>query len=432
MSGPKYSEAELAMMRAIEEERRRLCQDIAREVERLKRCLNDIKNLGKKAVLVHEEKEVSGIITKLESYQEAIKKEVGVLESVVGSRNNDTIRNALEAADFDYDSFDKYMSESEKKIMKCREKRIEKHLEKIAQIRQKSIQTAETGETEKREIIPKEFLDSEINRIKLLLDNLDKRADAVFLSKDEPEKLRDCVMAVLDDTERDNYSMYEELNRIEINKIEPFERKIKKLEKEADELDRKLSAELATYHRICAEIGVEPKKFQFRKESIEEIRYACAELLDQCDLSVDLSALMKGIKESLTGLGYSYLGEKEENRDLYRQIYGIHDNIILHVIYDSTGRVTMEVAIKDNISRVPQPREKEGIVKEQEKFCKDYEKIFDAVNRQGIALRKKAEMPCNPAFAKVINTSEFTCPEQSTDDYYEYYSDRTTKYLHVK
>ncbi len=432
MSGPKLSEAELARIREMEEERRRLCQDVAREIEKFKRHLSDLNMLIHKAVLVNDEDAVSDVVATLNAYQKKVKKCMEKLEKTAGVSNNETIREALQEAYFDHDAFEILMSESDQTVTDCRKKITKEFLKKMAAARksanQKSVGRNSKTEAE-REIISKEFLNSEKERIDLLLDQLEKRAESVFLSKEAVGKLRRRISEITNDTGRDNYSMYEELNRIEITMIEPFERKVKRLEKEADELDIKLSAELATYHRICREVGVEPKKFRFSKESIEEIRYACAELLDQCDLGADISALMKGIKESLTALGYNYIGEKEENRDLYRQIYGIHDNIILHVIYDSTGRVTMEVAIRDTVSRSPQPREKEGIVKEQKKFCGDYEKIFNVINQRGIALRKKAEMPCDPAFARVIDSTEFTCAEKAEEDYYTFYADRTAKYL---
>ena len=179
-----------------------------------------------------------------------------------------------------------------------------------------------------------------------------------------------------------------------------------------------------------------PKKFAFEEASIEAIRYECAGILAGSTQNGDLRILMKNVRESLVKLGYSYLGEKEEDRDFAREIYRIHDDVILHVIYDSTGRVTMEVAVEDEKDREPHPREVEKLVKEQVNFCSEYEKIFHAINEKGLAFRKENMYPVSPDFAQVINTSGFVnagagsaAGAAAVDDYFEMYGLRESKYL---
>ena len=108
------------------------------------------------------------------------------------------------------------------------------------------------------------------------------------------------------------------------------------------------------------------------------------------------------------------------------------ENAVLHVIYDSEGKVTMEVAAADDTDREPHPREVDTIVKEQEKFCDAYESVFERINEKGVSFRKEMMCPCGPEFAQVINVSEF---EKSADEeaqtFDEMYADRKTKYLYV-
>ena len=235
---------------------------------------------------------------------------------------------------------------------------------------------------------------------------------------------------ILSDEEKDTYSVFIEVHRLDVRKIRPLREQIEDMEREADALDELLSAELARYHMLCMEAGINPKKFPFRQESLEAIRYECGKLLAGRSENSDIRLLMKRVRESLSKLGYEYLGEKEEDLDFYREIYRIHDHVVLHVMFDSTGKVTMEVAVEDDRDRLPHEREVEMLVQEQVKFCDEYEKIFQLINEQGMLFQKEAMFPPSPEFAQVINRSEFACEKDAAGDYScDMYLDRKEKYL---
>ena len=447
MSGPKISEAELKRLRMIEEERRKLFQELVAIRDEMKRNAKDASDIQSMMVCVYGMEEIRKKSKKLSEIQNEIDHSLSRVEEVLRSTDNEQIKKEikkLSARDKDSAA----IREVRSFVVSVREKHIEEQIAKVKAASQKSLQQAEEKSTGSgmsyaeyvKDIFPDGFVTSEQARILALLAELKERAEAVekFKKKEERGVLtgrhaetEKKVKELLEDTGRDNFSMYEELHRLDVMYVRTLRDKIEKAEEEADRLDRALSEELARYHALCAGAGEEPRKFAFEWESVQAIRYECGRLLSEETDDGKIRALMKNVRESLKELGYVYLGEKEEGICFYREIYRVHDNVILHVIYDSDGKVTMEVAMEDDCDRVPMPREIDEQVKEQQNFCSDYERIFDAINAKGIGFKKDTLFEPDPAFAQIINTSDFNRETvEEKNDYYDYYADKTQKYLY--
>ena len=449
MSGPKMSAADIKRFRLFEQDRRRFCQDLVRLNDLQKRRLQSIAALQDLCIGVMEEDEIKFRMQKLDTLSSEIKASTQRIAAVLAERNNEDMKEVLQNVSVKFEGVESFFEETEILVRKTRDtyfERVVAGAKNAAGIAGHSMDAnpgpefKSTEELRKEQIAAfEELAKEEAARVLRVLGDLKTRAAITGMKEAESMRLYDEVSALCAEG-RDAFSLYEEVHRLDVMKVRPIRDAIEKEEKRLDNLDARLSMELAKYHTLCSEYDVLPKKFSFAEESIEAIRYECAALMAKHSETGDLRILMKNIRKSLVGLGYSYLGEREEDRDFAREIYRIHDDVILHVIYDSTGRVTMEVAVEDTTDRAPHPREVDKLVKEQVLFCEEYEKIFHAINQRGLEFRKENLYPVSPDFAQVINTTEFTkaggtgsvagAPSVAAgDDFYEYYASRESKYL---
>ena len=450
MSGPKISVAELERMRKQEEEHRNLLQSIFRLQSIFVRQEEAARQLEKMLNPISEQDGAGVFSDRLESVQVNIRK-IGYNVTYTSKEfarkleeeSNEYLGNVLKRLNGIVRENDELLKQADAVGDVIRRNYIEGVLEQYRssfvegvldkyRVPSSEVFKGNSGDelkSEERESVL-EAVKSEADRISAELMLLQPRLRKVKISRADIERIRDHLNVSISDKNRDPEMIYQEIHRIDLFEFRPLRSRVEKLEAEADELDELLSSELAKYHVLCYEAGETPKKFAFRKESLTEIRYECGRIIEQRETEdIDVTLIMQKVRQSLLDLGYEYIGEKCESLKTYREAYRIHDNVVLHVIYDSNGRITMEVAIEDDCDRQPYQREIEMIVGEQESFCKSFERIFEAINQNGLALRKEQMFPCSPDFAEIINTSEFSGSEENSYDLYVDYRDYGHKYL---
>lgn len=434
MSGPKVmtlSEDEIRRreeqekLRREEEERLLLVQEKIRESEKANRLLYSLSDFQKKLAQVIHIKEAEAISINITKQVDALQKLLANWNSVLSTKNNKAIKEYINNLHILTRNTKTTMQAFEKDISDVRTHYIEDLMKTVSQKTGKKKKEANPIVPE----IPQSVISSEFNRLKDLLESIEQRGKRVRFSPfpDAEAILMDLKKSVTNG-KREAFMDYEEIHRIDVFQIRPLLDKLEKKEKEYDLLDSKLSKELAIYHALCKEFEIEPKQFLFAEESILEIRSATAEIIQRENPFFCCSEYMEKMRSLLSGMGYSYIGEKEEDRKIYRQLYHIHDNVVLHVIYDSTGRVTMEVALEDDHSRMPLKHEVEQMVKEQISFCNGFSTIFREIETSGLALDKAMLYPADPSFATVIDSSGFDKVADNSADYLMFESTET-KYL---
>lgn len=418
MSGPKISATEMKRLHLFEEERRRLLQDLVRLKEELKQRGKDISNLSVMMLPFYSDEEAKEHAKVLGNLEKSVNESLPRIEAALLDGTNLHMKEVLTQLLSKHDKDEEMLRGKEERIYELREKWL-------------GAATVSAKES-KTPGFSMEAAAGECNRILALLDDLIARSEECRLESGELKKLKSEITELKEDTGRDGFSLFSEIHHLDLMKIRPIRERIEKEERRLNKLDERLSAELARYHMLCRAADAEPEKFALEEASVERIRYACGELLSKIKAGSDIRLLMKTVRESLEEYGYTYLGEREEDIEFTRELYQINTDTVLHVIYDSMGRITMEVAAFDTKDREPHPREVERLVKEQEKFCADYEKIFHLINEHGLSMRKEAMYPPSPDFAQVINTSGFDCPKQAAGNLSdEMYLDRKTKYLQM-
>lgn len=437
MSGPKVLSAEeIRMMeeererqrieQAKREERMRLVQEQFRKCDILKRQISIANEMQAALVSIMDNPEAAEISARLHTITLANQQAIESWSALEQSEDNDVLRNHVNGLDAVIMSTEGVLNSVKYPIESMRSAHIEKMMSRVVTKDDTNVKKAENT---KRPDIPEEALENEARRILAQIKILKPRVEEAGLDMEMLNTIEQQVHDSLSDDKRERWMIFEEIHRIDVFRLRPFVSTLERQEAENDALEAELSEALAKYHSLCSMYHIEPKQFPFKRESVTEIRYACGDLIEQFSQAVDCEAIMKRVRATLTEMGYRYIGQKEESRRYYRQIYRIHGDTILHAVFDSTGRVTMEVAIESDSDRQPNAREISSIVREQETFCNSFERIFDSLDEHGLVMRKDMMCPCGAEYAQIINTSGFT-KEQGKDEFdYSIYSSRKRKYL---
>lgn len=436
MSGPKTLSPEEIRMRQEAEERHRLAQEMYRQCETLRRNLATC-DAALLQLIQCDMPEASVLSQRINEIRSHTNLEIADCALISETTDNAALRNRVTNLQTFIQQTEGVLPQLSTEAEELRMQSINSILQRIsAESAAKQQTTYLFGSTAMVEPdVPEAVLSSEISRLQETLQLIKKRAERIGypVSKRYNECHKDLSELAASQNNRKRYMVFQDLHRLNLIHIKTLLSDVERAEEVYDKLDAALSVELATYHALCKEYGIKPQKFAFDEKSVQDIRYASAAILQTHGLEVDYKGTMQRIRESLSNMGYSYLGEKEEDRHVCRQIFRVHDQTILHVIYDSTGRVTMEVAIEDTCDREPQAREIKSIVNEQGEFCNSFDRILQGMARDGIHMRKELMCPVGEEFAQVINTSEFKkVPEQKYYEDYSMYSAPLLKYKEIK
>ena len=435
MSGPVFLSPEQIRMRAEAEERLRLVQDQFRKSESVKRLMNGIEDVQKILAQVAEISCAKEISRKLSAFTRQCQRALDKWESLSSTTRNEELRQYNAELDQILEAIPSQVEKLRAEAVSVRDSYVKGLLRSIPvpEEHRTGMEDARILVFERPEI-PPELVRTENARLLEQLDSMKSRADRIkALRGTDFSALRAEIKDISGTGRRDNGMVYQDLHQLDVMVLQPLNNKLEEAEAAWDRLDQELSRELAVYHAVCAEYGIVPRAFTFRPQSVQEIRYATADILQHHCLTVNCKEIIDRVRGILIGLGYAYIGEKEEDRQVVRHIYRIHDRSILHVIFDSTGRVTMEVAMESEEDRTPSGREAQQIVSDQGAFCKGFEHLLECLNRDGLAMKKDMLCPGGEEYAQMISTSGFTkAPESRTSFDYSIYEMPEKKYLEMR
>ena len=225
------------------------------------------------------------------------------------------------------------------------------------------------------------------------------------------------------------------LHQLDVYDVQLLADRLRKYERDARALDEVLSRHLAVYDALCEETGMRPvDAFPFREESIREIDAACDELFKHREWILRRNQTLDRIHRYMKEKNLTYIGEKTEGARVVRRAYRLRDNIILHILYSSEGKMTIEIAMEDQVDRPPKKTESEQIVDAQLSSCQMLEEMFDRLNQAGLRYQRECAGKGGEQFAKSINTSNFVGGEAATaqNSRYERYRSQKKKYREMR
>ena len=287
----------------------------------------------------------------------------------------------------------------------------------------------------KRMDMPEQFVRDEVSLLFKELDSLQERSRNLGINQEgKYQKLKNKINDVLNQKTWRNNEKFETLSAIDTLEIEPLAEEILKTEIEHDDLDSKLSRELAVYYSICEEYGVTPQQFPFSAASIYDIKYATASIVKN-NISEENKLRIATIRKVLEEK-YHYIGETVADGCI-KQIYKMPylNETYVHVCITPMGsrnRVTIEVVAKDDYERLPQENEVKEILKGQEFLCNDFEDIRKGFSSAGFGTM--IEKKCDPGekYARVVDTSSYKKEEDNPNiRNYTNLKSYETKYLKV-
>lgn len=435
MSGPVILSPEQRRIRAAAEERLRLVQDQFRKAEAVKRGMEKTEDIQKLLASMAEDRKAAEISRELSEIYRRCRTALDRWKTIENTVDREVLRQ--------YNAELDRLTKTVRPRMETLEREARRRRDAFVKEKLKAIPAAITAlkETEGRQItvfaapdIPAEMVNVERDRLMDLIAKAESRAKRIHALKDRNfDDIREEIRSALGRGKRENHMIFQDLHQTDVMTIQPLLRSLEAAEADWDRLDQELSGELAAYHAVCAEYGITPRAFAFRSSSVQEIRYETAEILHRCAQAANCAEIMARVREILGSMGYTYMGEKEEDRRVLRQIYRIHDRTILHVIFDSTGRVTMEVAIAGDEDRTPSERETEQIVSDQGTFCGSFGKLLEQLNSSGMHMKQDILCPGGAEYAQVISTAGFTRAEEAQTEFdYSIYETPENKYLEMR
>ena len=435
MSGPKVLSAQEIKMRAVTEEHLRLVQERIRKTEVLRRKMKEIDDVQLVLSQIAEDpraQEISSQLTRLADQGRSL---CNVSTETASAKNNDRLKKHIDDLDKLTRSLTPQVKSLKKEALTFRDQYVRSLIDADFSSGRYVVETPD------RQIIvfappavSDTLIEKEKKRLTKLILNIEERANRIHALKNTDfSSLHGMIRKILGTGSRENHMIYQDLHQFDVCSLQPLLESLEAAEEAYDLLDTELSRELAVYHTVCSEYGIPPQRFPFSVRSVQEIRYATAAIIQEYGQNRSCTELMVRVRKILTNCGYTYIGDKEETRQIFRQIYRIHDQTILHVIYDSSGRVTMEVAIEDDTERAPIGREIEQIISDQDSFCQSFEQIFTELNREGLRMKKDLLCPCGSEFAQIIDTSGFSMiPEAKTEIDYSVFESPETKYSQME
>lgn len=457
MSGPyryltEEDLRELERQRAEEELRRKLHSELLLIIQQgyseceafnvlLCKCANVLSQL--KTIPESEEtKQIEHQIREIQDDVERIKKQWDV-EARSGGYTSDELRQKAEKAKETVKKIKCLSIEQtaviEKLNKKARQLQVAYYDQRLNSCTARSAQqrpkTIEEKESDQRALdnAYKEKYNAEEKRLHSIIESLKERANNLDLDCKlliEAEKslleLRQSSIPIKEKVKK--------LHSIDVRNIQVFEDHLEKAERDATELDSKISRELADYHALCSELGIEPQEFPFEAASIDAIRKACNALLAQEEWVLKRRYVLGKIRSYLNEKGYVYIGEKQEKTMFVRQVYRLGNDMVFHITFDEEGQVTIEIAKMDTVDRQPRNDEIDEIVTAQHASCDEIEKMFDALNEMGMRNTPVFSYHGGAGFAQVINISEFSCEDIAETDraVTRKYRSRKMKYKHLE
>lgn len=432
MSGPKVLTPKQQKAREEREARLRLVQERARraaELRRLEEAMEDVQGV---LAQVLEEPAARELSRKLAEAAGENARLAGEWDGILASGKNRAMEAYTARLEARAKEVRKLEADARRQAEDMRRRKADR-LIRAQEAVQKESGNREQGRKEDEARIG-EMVRAEEKRLESLLDRLEARAKRAGMDRAaELRDLRRKLRAAAGEKKRERMMDWEDMHRLDLFAIQPLRRAVEEAEERRDWLDAELSRELAAYHALCAGYGITPRKFPFSEASVREIRYAEAEILRRNGGTAGCAGVLAEIRRVLGGMGYAYIGEKEEDRQVVRQVYRIRDRTVLHVIADSTGRVTMEVAVEDECDRDPCRREVEQIVDAQGAFCGSFSRILDALAADGMPMDPETLCPCGEEYAQVVNISGFRKePEREPEIDWSLYESPERKYLQEK
>lgn len=169
---------------------------------------------------------------------------------------------------------------------------------------------------------------------------------------------------------------------------------------------------LIEYISLCELYQCSAMDIPFSVESIHLLRKEIAHIKIDAAKDDEQQYISRSIDEVMREMGYDVLGnrnvQKRNGKRFRHELFSFDDGKAVDVTYSSDGRISMELGGLDDTDRTPDSTETAELCDSMEEFCEVYNEIERRLLAKGVVAHRISHFPPKPAYAQIINFSDYT------------------------
>lgn len=168
---------------------------------------------------------------------------------------------------------------------------------------------------------------------------------------------------------------------------------------------------IAEYIALCKLYHYESASIPFSFESIAILKSEITRIKDEAAKDDEQRYISRSVDEVMREMGYDVLGnrnvQKRNGKRFRHELFSFDDGKAVDVTYSSDGRISMELGGLDDTDRTPNSTETAELCDSMEEFCEVYNEIERRLLAKGIVAHRISQFPPKPAYAQIINVSDY-------------------------
>lgn len=186
------------------------------------------------------------------------------------------------------------------------------------------------------------------------------------------------------------------------------------------ERNREEFAVLNNRYQVLCELYSHPiESFDVSDASLQLLQERIALMDKEAAEDARNAYISESVDAVMQEMGYDVLGfrevTKKSGRHFRNELFDYGEGVAVNVTYAQNGQISMEIGALDSEDRLPDDEETGQLCATMEHFCEDYDIIQQKLLERGVILARPDRKPPSPAYAQVINTSEFDMLRETQD-----------------
>ncbi|MBP5274233.1 MAG: hypothetical protein ILO36_04785 [Abditibacteriota bacterium] len=171
------------------------------------------------------------------------------------------------------------------------------------------------------------------------------------------------------------------------------------------------------YAALAERCGAERKAFSCTREGVRALKKEKEALFAELQKEYEREYVARAVNEVFEEMGYSSVGSrsvtKKNGSRFTGKLYQLEGGTAVDVTFSEDGQISMELGGLDTVDRGPDAAEQQELAGDMESFCGDYRKIAERLAEKGIDINLLKELPPQPAYATIINLSDYEHTENA-------------------
>lgn len=169
------------------------------------------------------------------------------------------------------------------------------------------------------------------------------------------------------------------------------------------------------YEYQARQLGIEVEPFVFSQEALRELRNRVCLLEKRIQENEEQQYIAQCVDEAMCELGYRVIGNRDvvrrNGKRYHNELYLFDEGTAVNVTYAEDGSISMELGGIDDVDRIPDATEANGLVSNMRTFCGDYNELEAILRKKGVVTRRISVLPPDSQYAQIINVSDYEMNE---------------------